>query len=36
MNKSTTGQFISLAYILHGAAESFAKPEVSGWKLRRG
>ena len=35
MNKSTTGQLISLAYILHGAAESFAKPEVSGWKLRR-
>lgn len=35
MNKSTTGQLISLAYVLHGAAESFAKPEVSGWKLRR-
>lgn len=35
MNKSTTGQLISLAYILHGAAESFSKPEVSGWKLRR-
>lgn len=35
MNKSTTGQLISLAYILHGAAESFAKPEISGWKLRR-
>lgn len=35
MNKSTTGQLISMAYILHGAAESFSKPEVSGWKLRR-
>ena len=35
MNKATTGQLVSLAYILHGAAESFAKPEVGGWKLRR-
>ncbi len=35
MNKRTTGQLISLAYVLHGAAEPFAKPEVSGWKLRR-
>ena len=35
MTKRTTGQLVSLAYVLHGAAESFAKPEVSGWKLRR-
>ncbi len=34
-SKRTTGQLISLAYVLHGAAESFANPEVSGWKLRR-
>ena len=35
MNKRTTGQLISLAYVLHGAAEPFGKPEVGGWKLRR-
>lgn len=35
MTKRTTGQLISLAYVLHGAAEPFAKPEVGGWKLRR-
>lgn len=35
MTKRTTGQLMSLAYVLHGAAEPFAKPEVSGWKLRR-
>ena len=35
MNKKTTGQLISLAYVLHGAAESFAKAEVGNWKLRR-
>lgn len=35
MTKRTTGQLISLAYVLHGDAESFANPEVSGWKLRR-
>lgn len=35
MNKRTTGQLISLAYVLHGAAEPFVKPEVGGWKLRR-
>ena len=28
MTKRTTGQLVSLAYVLHGAAESFAKPEV--------
>ena len=35
MNKRTIGQLVATAYVLHGAAESFAKPEVSGWKLRR-
>lgn len=35
MTKRTTGQLISLAYVLHGAAESFAKPEVGTYKLRR-
>lgn len=35
MTKRTTGQLISLAYVLHGAAEPFAKPDVGGWKLRR-
>ena len=35
MTKRTTGQLIALAYVLHGAAESFAKPEVGTYKLRR-
>lgn len=35
MTKRTTGQLISLAYVLHGAAESFAKPDVGTYKLRR-
>ena len=35
MTKRTTGQLVSLAYVLHGAAESFAKPEVGTYKLRR-
>ena len=35
MNKRTIGQLVATAYVLHGAAESFAKPEVSGCKLRR-
>lgn len=35
MTKRTTGQLISLAYVLHGAAERFAKPEVGTYKLRR-
>ena len=35
MNKRTVGALVSLAYVLHGAAEPFAKPEVGGWKLRR-
>lgn len=35
MNKKAVGTLVSLAYVLHGAAESFAKPEVGTYKLRR-
>jgi hypothetical protein len=35
MNKKAVGTLVSLAYVLHGAAEPFSKPEVGGWKLRR-
>ena len=35
MNKKAVGTLVSLAYVLHGAAEPFVKPEVGGWKLRR-
>ncbi|HSW65235.1 MAG TPA: hypothetical protein VLH56_18285 [Dissulfurispiraceae bacterium] len=35
MTKRTTGQLVALAYVLHGAAESFAKSEVGTYKLRR-
>ena len=35
MTKRTIGQLVSLAHVLHGAAESFARPEVGTYKLRR-
>jgi len=35
MNKRTTSTLVCLAYVLHGAAEKFASPEVGTYKLRR-
>ena len=35
MTKRTIGQLVSLAYVLHGAAEPFARDGVGTYKLRR-
>lgn len=35
MNKKAVGTLVSLAYVLHGAAESFAQENVGTYKLRR-
>ena len=35
MTKRIIGQLVSLAYVLHGAAEPFSLPNVGTYKLRR-